>query len=107
KHMAVDQISDSNFIEKIKGQTAIIKFYADWCGSCKLIAPKFSRLSEDEAFGDVKFYEVNAEENPEVRKAIGVDNLPYFAAFKEGKLIEGSTSSKIEAIEEMVKKIAG
>jgi hypothetical protein len=38
--------------------------------------------------------EVNAEENETARKAAGVDNLPFFATFKNGQLLTGSATSK-------------
>ena len=66
----------------------IVKYYADWCGSCKLFAPKFKRLSTDERFAGIQFIEVNAEENPEARKAGGVDNLPFIATFHNGELVK-------------------
>ncbi len=103
--MAVTQIQDSSFIENIKGKNAVIKFYADWCGSCKLFAPKYKRLSADERFSDINFLEINSEENPEARGAVGVNNLPYFAVFKDGKLLEGATTSKEDALVEMLEKV--
>ena len=45
----------------------IVKYYADWCGSCKLFSPKYKRLSGDERYSDILFIDVNAEENPESR----------------------------------------
>lgn len=103
--MAVTQVQDKNFIDHIKGKNAVIKFYADWCGSCKLFSPKYKRLSEDPRFTSISFLEINSEENPEARGAIGVNNLPYFAIFKEGKLVEGSTTSKEDAVVEMLNKL--
>jgi thioredoxin 1 len=68
--MAVIASEDSNFEEKIKSyDTVMVKYFADWCGTCKLFAPKYKRISADERFKDVLFLEVNAETNPIARKA--------------------------------------
>ena len=78
--MAVIKASDADFAAALSSKPlSIVKYYADWCGSCKLIAPKFRRLSEDERFTGVQFLEVNAEENPDARHRAGVNNLPFFA----------------------------
>lgn len=103
--MAVNFIADSDFRDTINNsEHVIVKYYADWCGSCRLIAPKFKRLSEDERFGGIVFAEVNAEQSPEARKAAGVSNLPFFAVFKNGNLWEAQSTSKEEAVVEMLEK---
>ena len=103
--MAVENIKDDAFKAALDGKKVIVKYYADWCGSCKLFAPKYKRLSNDERFGDIDFIEVNAEENPEARKAAGVDNLPFFAVFNNGALVEGSATSKEEVVVALLEKL--
>lgn len=104
--MSVINVSDSEFTTSLEGsEKVMVKYYADWCGSCKLIAPKYRRLSEDERFAGVKFLEVNAENNENARKIAGVDNLPFFAVFKDGKIVEGTATSKVEKVEELLNKL--
>jgi hypothetical protein len=67
--------------------------------------PKYRRLSEDERFSEITFLDVNAEKNPEARKAAGVSNLPYFAVFRKGELLDAVVSSKEEAVVEMIQKL--
>lgn len=97
--MAVQSVNDPEFLSAIEsGNKVIVKYYADWCGNCKLIAPKFRRLSEDERFREIQFLEVNAEENEAARKLAGVDNLPFFAVFNNGSLVKGTATSKEDVI---------
>ncbi|MFP4089125.1 MAG: thioredoxin family protein [Cyclobacteriaceae bacterium] len=104
--MAVELVSDTEFKEKLdQNEKVVVKYYADWCGSCRLFKPKYRRLSEDERFADVTFLDVNAEKNPEARKLAGVSNLPYFAVFKKGELLEGVASSKEEAVVDLIQKL--
>lgn len=104
--MEVRETTDTNFQEEISGTNkAIVKYYADWCGSCRLFHPKYKRLANDERFGDVAFLNVNAEENQEARKAAGVTNLPFFAIFAEGKLVDTIASSKEEAVVELLNRL--
>ena len=104
--MAVELITDSQFESKLKdSEKVVVKYYADWCGSCKLFAPKYKRLSSDERFSGISFLDVNAEENPEARRKAGVTNLPYFAIFKNGNLVETLASNKEEALVELLQKL--
>jgi thioredoxin 1 len=104
--MAVNISDDSSFSEQLASHHKIVvKFYADWCGSCKLFAPKYKRLSEDERFHDITFLDVNAEKNPETRRTGEVKNLPTFAIFKNGKLVESLASNKEEALVELLGKL--
>jgi thiol-disulfide isomerase/thioredoxin len=104
--MAVTIATDSDFKNNIADhERVIVKYYADWCGSCKLFAPKFKRLSGDERFTGISFLEVNAEESPEARKAAGVDNLPFIATFKNGQLLKGESTSKEEYVVSMLDEL--
>ena len=104
--MEVKETVDSNFQEEISGSNkAIVKYYADWCGSCRLFNPKYKRLANDERFDGVTFLNVNAEENEKARKAAGVTNLPFFAIFKDGNLVDTIASSKEEAVVELLNKL--
>jgi thiol-disulfide isomerase/thioredoxin len=101
--MAVLTSTDADFSSIISDNSkVIVKYYADWCGNCKLISPKFRRLSEDERFKDIVFLDVNAEENEAARKLANVDNLPFFALFSNGALVQGKAASKEEAIVNML-----
>lgn len=104
--MAVENINDQQFEDLMKdGKSVIVKYYADWCGSCRLFAPKFKRVSNEEDNASIAFVEVNAETNPVARKAAGVDNLPYLALFRNGQLVEGSPSSKEDYLRTLIAKV--
>ena len=105
--MAIIQASDADFKNVLEGnERVVVKYYADWCGNCRLFTPKFKRMAANEEFAGVTFVDVNAENSPEARKLAGVTNLPFFAVFKKGELVEGSATSKEEYVVEMVRKIA-
>lgn len=95
--------TDNDFESLLKSHTkVVVKYYADWCGSCKLFSPKFKRHAANEANADILFLDINAEENEQARKLGGVDNLPYLATFKNGILLEGAATSKEEYMQKMI-----
>jgi thiol-disulfide isomerase/thioredoxin len=104
--MAVLLSTDKEFKSQLeKFDKVVVKYYAGWCGSCKLFAPKYRRLSGDERFDGVTFLDINAEENQEARKMAGVDNLPFFATFKNGVLVDAKATSKEEQLVEMISNL--
>jgi thioredoxin 1 len=104
--MPVENSDDASINPQIENnEKVVVKYHADWCGSCKLFAPKFRRLSNDERFQDIVFLDVNAELNPEARKLAGVDNLPFFATFKKGELVKAKSTSKEETLLEMLTEL--
>lgn len=104
--MAVHTVNDTQFKEHLsKDKAVVVKYFANWCGNCKLFAPKYKRVSNEDEYQSVTFLDVNAEENPAARKAAGVDNLPFLAVFKNGELLEGSASSKEDYLRELLDKL--
>ncbi|MDX2000992.1 MAG: thioredoxin family protein [Chitinophagales bacterium] len=104
--MSVIATTDSDFKTALESNAkVIVKYYADWCGSCKLFAPKYKRLSDDERFQGITFLAINAEKNPDARKLAGVDTLPYFAVFKSGELVAGGSASKEDYVVGLLQKL--
>lgn len=54
---------------------AIIDFYADWCGPCKMIAPILEQLSE-EYKGKIDIYKIDTEVEQELSAAFGIRSIP-------------------------------
>lgn len=104
--MSVTVLNDQNFSEFLNiNEKVVVKYFANWCGSCKLFAPKFRRLSDNDSYSDITFVDINAEESPNARQVAGVNNLPFFAIFKNGKLIEGVATSNEDKVVELLGKL--
>ena len=104
--MAVEVLNDNNFKSTLSNsQKTVVKYFAGWCGSCRLFAPEFKRLSGDDRFSGVQFVDVDAEKNPEARKLAGVTNLPYFAVFRGDQLVKGIATSKEDAVVELINEL--
>ncbi len=54
---------------------AIVDFYADWCGPCKMVAPILKELA-DEYKGKVDIYKVDTEQEQELAGVFGIRSIP-------------------------------
>ena len=80
-------VNEKNFAEEIetaKG-AVIADFWAEWCMPCKMMAPVFEALSAEEP--DVKFCKINVDETPALAVRFGIDSIPAFVMFRDGKVI--------------------
>ena len=67
---------DVNKDWKYEGELpAIIDFYADWCGPCKLVAPVLEELS-NEYKGKIDIYKIDTEQEQELSAAFGIRSIP-------------------------------
>jgi thioredoxin 1 len=85
--MATIKLTTQDFKDKIfnyeedqewryKGELpAIIDFYADWCGPCKMVAPVLEELSK-EYDGKLLIYKVDTEVEQELAAAFGIQSIP-------------------------------
>ncbi len=56
---------------------AIIDFYADWCGPCKMVAPVLEELAATYA-GKLAIYKVDTEKEQELSSVFGIQSIPTF-----------------------------
>lgn len=54
---------------------AIIDFYADWCGPCRMVAPVLEELQE-EYNGKLDIFKVDTEKETELAGMFGVQSIP-------------------------------
>ena len=83
----------------------IVQFGAGWCGNCKIMKPKFKKYASETP--NATFVYVDAEAFVESRKLAKVDNLPTFAAFKNGALVNQVQTNKAEILKQFIDEITG
>ena len=98
------EVKDDNLAEIIaENDTVVVQYMAGWCGNCRLMKPKFKKLATENE--NATFLLVDAEKNPESRKLAKVDNLPTFAAFRNGKLVNQVQTNKFELLKDLVNEV--
>lgn len=81
----------------------VVQYGATWCGNCRIMKPKFKKLAAENE--DIPFLYVDAEKLPESRKLATVDNLPTFAIFKDGQLVNQVQSNQAESLITLFKEL--
>lgn len=83
--------------------TVVVQFSASWCGNCKIMKPKFKKLASENE--NIPFVIADAEKFPESRQLANVNNLPTFATFKNGVLVNQVQTNKFESLITLVNEV--
>lgn len=102
--MLIDLTEDTLHDLVNQNNKVVVQYSASWCGNCRIMKPKFKKLAtENEA---ITFVLVDAENSPESRKLANVSNLPTFATFVNGELVNQTQTNKAEVLAELVSEIS-
>ncbi len=87
---------------------AIIDFYADWCGPCKIIAPIMEELA-NKYKGRVKIYKIDTDKEQDLARAFGIRGIPsvLFTPLEGRPMMQSGAMQKqdyIKIIEEQLLK---
>ena len=101
----VTELSTDTLLEEVKtNEKVLVQFSAGWCGNCRIMKPKFKKMSVENE--NIHFLMVDAEKNPNSRKLADVSNLPTFAFFNGGKLINEVQTNKADLLLNFVDEAA-
>lgn len=83
------QLTDNNFQAEVidSEKVALVDFWAEWCGPCRMIGPVVEELAK-EYDGKAVIGKVNVDDNPQVASQFGIRSIPTILFFKGGKLVD-------------------
>lgn len=80
--MATVELTKENFEEKVlASDTAVIDFWAPWCGPCQAFGPTYEAVSEQHE--DVMFAKVNTQEQEELAAHFGIRSIPTLMIIRD------------------------
>ena len=99
------ELEQDNLQEVLNSNPKVaVQFSASWCGNCRIMKPKFKKMATEKE--GVTFIVVDAEKFPESRKLANVTNLPTFATFVDGKLVNETQTNKADVLTDLINEIA-
>ena len=88
--MAIQHLTQENFDKTINAaETALVDFWAPWCGPCKMLGPVFEE-AEKEVNGKAVLAKINVDEQQDLAVRFGVTIIPTLILFKNGKEVKRS-----------------
>ena len=98
------KFTDGNFEEEVlkADQLAIVDFYADWCGPCKMFSPIVESVAEENE--DIKVVKIDVDNAQDLAIKYQVMSIPTIVVIKNGKEVNRNVGvvSKSQIVE-MVK----
>ena len=86
------ELDTSSFDKTISDDIpTLVDFWAEWCGPCRTMHPVFTRLSQK--YKKIKFARVNVDQSQQIAQRFGIQSIPTFIMFKEGKLVDKMTGA--------------
>ena len=81
--MSVQKLNQNNFQNAIASGTALVDFYADWCGPCRMVSPIVDEIAAERS--DITVGKVNVDDENSLAMKYGVMSIPTLIVFKDGK----------------------
>lgn len=79
-------LNSANFDNITSQGLVLVDFWAEWCGPCKMMHPIFDRMAKK--YRHIKFARVNVDQNQDISMKFGVQSIPTFIMFRDGKQID-------------------
>jgi thioredoxin 1 len=86
--MAIE-VNDGNFDDIVvkSDKPAIVDFWAEWCGPCRMIAPIIEEISGEYA-GRIVVAKCDVDNNPAIANRYNIRSIPTILFFKDGKVAD-------------------
>jgi thioredoxin 1 len=102
-----DYTKSPNDWKYLGSKPAIIDFYADWCGPCKIASPILDEIGI-EYTGKILIYKVNTDQERELAQFFGITGIPaflYIPANGKPTMMSGIAQSKEETKKMFIENI--
>lgn len=86
--MAV-KITNETYENFTENGVALVDFWAPWCHPCVTLGPIIDELANE--YTNVKIGKMDADENKDTLKELGIRSIPTILIYKDGEIVERHT----------------
>ena len=95
----IENIHQMNKIIK-KENLTVINFYAKWCTPCNIISIFFNNLND--IYPNIVLAKVNVDDCDDICASCGVNSIPMFHLYRQGKLLDISSGTDSISLTRMI-----
>jgi thioredoxin 1 len=83
-------ITDDTFQSEVEqhGGLAVVDFWAEWCGPCRMIAPVLEQLAGEYGGKGLKVAKLDVDANQQTAMRFNVRSIPTLLFFKGGRHVD-------------------
>ena len=84
--MSAIRLNNDNFDQVRNNEgVALLDFYADWCGPCRMVRPLVDEIARERE--DLLVGKISVNENPELAREFGILSIPTLIVIKDGEIV--------------------
>ena len=95
--MLVIEVTKENFEQEVlqSVKPVLVDFYADWCTTCKMMAPLIEEIAAQE--NEIKVVKMNIANEMAAARRYGVMGIPAFVVFRHGEAVKKAAGEKTKS----------
>eukprot|EP00727_Mastigamoeba_balamuthi_P009421 m51a1_g5100 putative thioredoxin 1 (110) ;mRNA; f:296824-297409 len=90
-------------LEQAGSRLVVIDFFAQWCGPCKMIGPKFVDMST--SITDAVFLKADVDEAEDLAQFAGISAMPTFQFYKNKAKIDELVGASEPKLRQLIEKL--
>lgn len=80
----------------------VVDFFAQWCGPCKVIAPRIEELAAE--YPDVVFLKVDVDECEDIASDYEITAMPTFVFIKNKQKVDAFSGANADMVKQYITK---